>query len=40
MDKILVIAKNTYREAVRDKILYNIVFISLGLGPPGTHGTA
>jgi ABC-type transport system involved in multi-copper enzyme maturation permease subunit len=31
MDKILVIAKNTYREAVRDKILYNIVFISLAL---------
>ena len=34
MDKlrrILIIATNAYRESVRDKILYNIVFIAVGL---------
>ena len=31
MDKIWFIAANTYRESVREKILYNILFIALGL---------
>jgi len=29
--RILIIAANTYRETVRDKILYNIVFLAVGL---------
>lgn len=29
--RILIIAFNTFRESVRDKILYNIVFLALGL---------
>ena len=31
MRRIRIIAANTYRESVRDKILYNIVFLAIGL---------
>lgn len=31
MSKIVLIAKNTYREAIRDKVLHNVVFLALGL---------
>ena len=31
MSKILLIAQNTYREAIRDKVLHNVVFLALAL---------
>jgi len=29
MSRILIVARNTFREAVRDRVLYNLVFFAL-----------
>ena len=29
MSRVLIVARNTFREAVRDRVLYNLVFFAL-----------
>jgi len=29
MNRVLIVARNTFREAVRDRVLYNLVFFAL-----------